>query len=170
MEDVTALMNEYRECVRHLWNTNFSEDATESEPDWDLCDEFNEIAALLFRTLVLRKLGLDDVNVRPAQYSPQEPFPFLRIEVDSGSEIMVNRGEGTGYWDDPFRRVEKGELDLRFIQFFDWQNLGFREFAFYRVRIVSSKKHQHLVGRDALLPVGTTLKVFHESVAENIHH
>jgi hypothetical protein len=153
MEDVTALIDGYRECVRHVWNTRFWKDA-EPQQDWDLRDEFNEIAARLFRALVLRKLGRDDRGVKPDHWAPREPLMFLRLEVDPRSEIMVNRVEETGYWDDPLRTVEKGQLDLRFLQFFDWSDLSFRDFAFYRVRIVGAEGHQHLLGRDALLPVG----------------
>jgi hypothetical protein len=81
---------------------------------------------------------------------------------------MVNRGKGTGYWDDPLRSVDKGEIDLRFVQFFDWSELGFREFQFYRGRIVGSEKHPHLVGRDALIPVATGVRVFHEHASETV--
>jgi hypothetical protein len=165
MTDVTAVLNAYRECVRHLWNTNFWRDAEPSN-DWDLQNAFDDVAAQLFRTLVLQKLG-HDAEVRPNYGAEQEPLSFLRLAVTSGqSGIMVNRGVGTGYWDDPLRLIGQGELDLRFIHFFDWWLLGFREFAFYRARIVASEKHPHLVGRDALLPVGTSIRVLEEGVAQ----
>jgi hypothetical protein len=78
---------------------------------------------------------------------------------------MVNRGLATGYWDDPLTCVEQGALDLRFIAFFDWWTLGFREFGLYRVRIVACKRHPRVVGRDALRPVGTAVKVLHDPAA-----
>jgi hypothetical protein len=56
--------------------------------------------------------------------------------------------------------IEPGDCDLRFIQFFDWWDLGFRDFAFYRVRIVDSLRYPLLVGRDALVPVTSSVKVF----------
>ena len=165
MTDVTAQLDIYRECVRHLWNTYFWRDA-EPSLDWDLQNAFDDVAALLFRTLVLQKIGHDS-NVRPDYWADREPMPFLRLEVANGhTTIMVNRGIGTGYWDDPVSIVATGELDLRFIQFFDWSLLGFREFELYRARIVGSEKYPHLVGRDALLPVGTSVKVYELRVAE----
>ena len=73
---------------------------------------------------------------------------------------MINRTGDSGYWDDPVTQLEKDDCELRFIQFFDWWDLGFRDFAFYRVRIVASPRYPHLVGRDALVPVTSSVKIF----------
>ena len=70
----------------------------------------------------------------------------------------------SGNWDDPVNRIESDALDLRFLQYFDWWALGFRDFAYYRVRILGSKPYPHLIGRDALLPVGPGVKVIHDVV------
>jgi hypothetical protein len=75
---------------------------------------------------------------------------------------MVNRTGTGGYWDDPVTDIEPDDCDLRFIQFFDWWDLGFRDFAFYRVRIVGSQRYPHLVGRDALVPVTSSVRMFCE--------
>jgi hypothetical protein len=75
---------------------------------------------------------------------------------------MVNRETTCGYWDHPLHFIEDGELDLRFLQFFDWWDLGFRDFEHYRVRIVGSERHPSLIGRDALVPVGSAIKVLHD--------
>jgi hypothetical protein len=40
---------------------------------------------------------------------------------------------------------------MRFINFFDFDVLGHRDFVYYRVRIVESKTHPELVGRDSLI-------------------
>jgi len=158
MDDVTALKDCYREAVRHLWNSSFRRQA-EAEQDWDLSDRFDDVAALLFQALVLRPLDRDDVEVLPDYRGEREPLPFLVLQVEPRSEIMVNRSQDSGYWDDPLRSVGRGELELQFSRFFDWQVLGFREFGLYRARIVGSEQHPHLVGRDALLPVGASVRV-----------
>jgi hypothetical protein len=161
MDDVTALMDGYRECVRHVWNTHFQRDA-ERDTDWDLRDEFNAVAATLFRALVLRKLGRRESVVQPDQISPRQPLSFLRVEVEPSSSIMVNRVADGGYWDHPLTFVAKGDLDLRFLRYFDWSDLAFRDFAFYRVRVIGSLKHPEVVGKDALLPVGTNVRLVSE--------
>lgn len=160
MEDVTALMNKYRECVRHLWNTQFWQPASQDQ-DWDERDAFEDIATALFREMVLARLGRDDVEVKPEYWSPQEPLPFLHVVTDPESEILVNRGKSGPYWDAPLRHVVKGELELRFIHYFDWGVLEFRDYAFYLTRIVGSEEHPEVVGRDALVPVVSAVKVYH---------
>jgi len=159
---VTPLMDGYRECARHIWNCYFSKDA-EPEQDWHLRDDFNTIAVGLFRSLVLRKLGREHVDVLPDHVIAREPLLFLRLDAPVGSVLHVNRSTEmtSGYWDDPVNRVEPDALDLRFLQYFDWWSLGFRDFAYYRVRIVASRPHPHLIGRDALLPVGQGVKVLY---------
>ena len=160
MTDLTARMHSYRECVRHIWNTQFV--GSEPRPDWDLRDQFCDAALILFQALVLRGLDVDDSELLADYRSDQGPLMFLRLEVEAGSTILVNRtGAGT-YWDDPVTRIEAGDCELRFIQFFDWSELDFRDFAFYRARIVGSSRHPHLVGRDALLPISSSVKIFHE--------
>jgi len=159
MNDVTPLMQSYRECVRHIWNSYFRAEA-EPRQDWDLRDRFYDAALILFRALVLHGLDVDDSRMLADYRGDQQPLTFLRLEVDSRSEIMVNRTGTSGYWDDPVTSIEHGDCDLRFIQFFDWWDLGFRDFAFYRVRIVASPRYPHLVGRDALVPVTSSVKMF----------
>lgn len=161
MHDVTALLDVYRECARHVWNAYFQAEAKATQ-DWDLRDRFLDVALLLFRSLVLAKVGREDIPLLPDYRGDQAPISVLRVVVELRSEVMVARSGAGGYWDDPVRTLEPGDCELRFIQFFDWDHLGVRDFAFYRVRIVASDRHPHLVGRDALLPVGASVKVLCE--------
>jgi hypothetical protein len=165
MDDVTPLMNAYRDCVRHLWNTYFQRDA-ESEQDWDLRDEFNAVAAQLFRALILWKVQREETEVQPDEQEPRAPLGFLHVVVEPRSEIMINRQTASGYWDYPMTVVEREDLDLRFLQYFDWDVLGFRDFAYYRVRIVGSTKYPQVVGKDALVPAGRHVNVYCEASAE----
>jgi hypothetical protein len=162
MNDVTGLMNDYRECVRHLWNTYCLKII--EEDDWDFRDRLNQIEVELFRNLVLYRLGREETVLKPAQWSPAEVLKFLQIEAENRSGILINReiAASSGYWDDPVNFFWRNELDLRFIHYFDWMSIGFRDFAYYRVRIVGSQKHPHLIGRDALVPVGPGIVVLHD--------
>ena len=107
------MMNDFQECVRHLWNTYFLRGVKGN--DWDLCDRFNDIEIELFRALVLRPLNREDAPLKPAHWMPQEPLSFLSLTVTNRSNIHINRGVDTGYWDDPVDAIWKEELDLRFI-------------------------------------------------------
>ena len=51
---------------------------------------------------------------------------------------------------------------MRFLHFFDWSLLEFPEFEFYRVRIAGSEHFPHLIGRDALVPVGQSVRILFE--------
>jgi hypothetical protein len=165
MKEVTDRMHSYRECVRHVWNTHFRMEG-ERQPDWDLRDQFCDAALILFQALVLRGLDIADSTLLADYRGDQEPLMFLRLEVEPVSTILVNRTGAGAYWDDPVTRIERGDCDLRFIQFFDWSDLDFRDFAFYRVRVVGSSRYPHLVGRDALLPVTSSVKVIYEHASQ----
>jgi hypothetical protein len=159
-QDVTVFFNDYRECVRHLWNMHFRQNA-EDDKDWDLSDLFDEVAAQLFHALVLRKVGRDHARLQPDFLCPKEPLMFFRLKFPCRSDLMVNRGENTGYWDDPLTVASGDDLDVRFVTFFDWSVLQFRDFAYYRARIVASPAHSHVVGRDILVRADTATTVLY---------
>lgn len=163
MDDVTARMDEFREAVRHLWNTHLRRLA-EPEQDWDIRDEFNSVAVTLFRVLVLRPLGREDWEYLPDQFADRKPLPFLRVVAKSASDLHINRETTSGYWDFPV--VDPGELDLHFLRFFDWWELGHRDFAYYRVRIAGSQNYPALVGKDALVRVGEGVQVLAEAAEQ----
>jgi len=159
MTDITDRMQNYRECVRHIWNTHFQVEAERCQ-DWDLRDDFCDAALILFRALVLQGLDIGETELLPDYRAEQQPLLFLRLVIETSSQVLINRTGASGYWDDPVTQLEKGDCELRFVQFFDWWDLGFRDFAFYRVRIVASPRYPHLVGRDALVPVTSSVKIF----------
>jgi hypothetical protein len=156
MEDATNFMNRYREACRLLWN-NFLRD-----PDADgrisLADErycdFRWMQTVLFTALVLREIGQDDIEVRFGTRG-QPPIDFLRVVATPRSAMLVNREpahSGSQYWDGSPTSVPS-EIDLRFIDYFDWDVVGYRDLAYYLTRIVGCREHPDIVGRDALLPV-----------------
>jgi hypothetical protein len=161
--DVTAAMQSFRECARHIWNAHFHIEAKRRQ-DWDLHEQFEEAALILFRALVLHGRDVGDPEALANYRGGPAPLMCLRLDVAGTSEILVNRTGTSGYWDDPVTRIEPGDLDLRFIWFFDWSDLDFRDFQYCRVRIVASARHPHLVGRDALLPVTDNVRMFCEPI------
>jgi len=146
MKDVTTIMERYRECVRHIWNTYLR--TGNSTPD-DKVNRFDRIKELLFSEIVLRELGKPNYRREDCQ----QELTFLRVvPVCEGVPIMVNRpsSDGNKYWDDPVDNAGP-DADLRFIDFFDWDQLGFMNLQFYHVKIFHFPKFPHLVGREALL-------------------
>ena len=158
MRDITQLVQRHRECSRHLWNTYFWPQA-ESEQDWDLRDQFEDVSAKLFSSLVLWPIERDSYEFRPAYLVPRREMPFIRVVPNGSCPILVNREVSSGYWDHPIEEVEEADVDMRFIHHFDWASYGHRDFEFFRVLIVSSISHPELNGRHALVrPLNVTVQ------------
>jgi hypothetical protein len=151
--EATQLVNAYRECARNLWNIYFRE-LLSPENQWDVADEYDEICVMLFSSLVLAPLGQYTAKKAHAYDKSPQPLPFLRVIPSSstGVTIHVNREVTcTGYWDYPFKIVKPSDAVLQFIDHFDFDCLGFRDFQYCRARIAASDHHPELIGRDALL-------------------
>jgi hypothetical protein len=72
--------------------------------------------------------------------------------AESGVPININREvKCTGYWDYHLNVIKPADAELRFIDYFDFDILGFRDLQYCRVRIVTSEKYPDIVGRDALI-------------------
>ena len=160
MRDITDLMNSYRECSRNLWNVYFSAKDYWSE---STC-AYGSIRKLLFQTLVLDELLYDDSLEPP-------PPPVLRI-VPRWSVILINRPseDGNGYWDQE-KDLAVGETDiqLEFVDYFDWSEYPLREFHFYRCKILKFPSHVEYEGRQALIEV-LNCRVFHDEEAESVQN
>lgn len=153
--DVTDLFHRYQECARHIWNASFLPSLSKAT-QWDTRDLFEDVCVLLFKALILMPLGHDDADKRPSYHRDKKCLHFLRIEpaASSGTPIRISREEGSERcWDHPYGYLRAGELDLRFVDFFDFDVLGQRQFEFYRARIVESTVDPALIGRDALVQV-----------------
>jgi len=153
MKDVTQLLNGYRECVRNLWNIHFI-NRTSLTSAWDLFEEYDDICSKLLAALVLDHVDRHTYTKARAYALSPEPLLFFRVvpTPKTGVPINISREKNnSGYWDYPITLVKPGDADMRFIDLFDFDLLGFRDFQYCRVRIVGSKANPDLVGHDALL-------------------
>jgi hypothetical protein len=149
MKNVTAIFDHYRISARSVWNTAFWPDP--DLRDWDFVEEFQSIERILFDALVLAKLDkaflADDIF--------RKPIPFLQVAPSSpSSPIMIQcpRPEAPrGYWDDPVDRVAAEKIEMHFLEFFDWNQLDYRDLQYYHVWIAKFDEQPHLVGREALI-------------------
>jgi hypothetical protein len=145
MRSVTHLVDRYREAARALWNNSL----WRVDVSFDTVDAFNEVSRLLFREIVLQEVGKADfVKGRT------EPFPFLRV-VPTGTRVplLVNRpsDDGNLYWDDPVNRIDPNDADLFLVDCYDWDPRGFRDLAYYQLRIGPFRAHPDCTGRLALM-------------------
>jgi hypothetical protein len=160
MKDITPLMNTYRECSRNLWNAYFSL----KEFSWDLHDEYEDIRKLLFEALVLNEL---DVCKECSEHDAVPPA-VLRVVPDATSvPILINRPRdgGGGYWDQEMDlRVGEADIQLAFLDYFDYSQYPVKDFQFYRCKILSFPSHAKYEGREALIEVSHA-KIFHDEQA-----
>ena len=97
-----------------------------------------------------------------------EPLPYLRVVPGNDVPIMISREDrASTYWDDPVNRAKGGEIDLRFVNFFDWDNYSDVDYQFYRVLIAGFPSQSHLVGREALLEVSHARVLYEADEAAN---
>src|SRR5437016_5214411 len=104
MQDVTSLMNSYRECSRNIWNTHFS-----GQEDWCRAETiYEQIRKLLFESLVLARLD----GIRSPDW---EPSATLKVVPIGSMPIWIRRStnERNVYWDqEPELRVVETEIKL----------------------------------------------------------
>ncbi len=83
----------------------------------------------------------------------------FKVEVEaSGASLAVNsvpRGEAFKVYGKPCLIVGPGEVDLRFVAFFDWDERGPREFKMLEVQITGMLEHPELVGSYALVDLSS---------------
>jgi len=151
--DITNLMNDYRECARNIWNA-FLLGKNISTDIWDKIEQFDKVCSILFNIMVLTPINYNSYQKALIGERYPEPLSFLRVSPISQTSvpIMVNREKKvSGYWDYPFNLTDKADIELRFIDFFDFDVQSFRDFEYYRVRVVDSSQDPAIIGRDALI-------------------
>ncbi|MBI3987913.1 MAG: hypothetical protein HY343_13395 [Lentisphaerae bacterium] len=148
--DITDQMDSFREAARHLWNVYFWRDA-ERDGSWNLRDAFSEVYVALFNSIVRFHLP-ESAPPIPHLWDPGKTV-LAQYQVVGNFDrlvLMINRDKpASGYWDHPTQYVLSSAVDLRLIALFDWDQLGFRDFRYFRVRIIKADDPD-LVDRDAL--------------------
>ncbi len=149
--DITNNITTFREAVRHLWNVYFRERA-ERDNDWDLRDEFSNVYVDLFNSLVKYDLPEDAPSISHLWNGDNKVLSEYHVKGKNEElVVMINRSiPAAGYWDHPVQQIKSEETDARLISFFDWNEIGFRDMRYLRIRIIASS-NKDIVGRDALV-------------------
>ncbi|HET9409442.1 MAG TPA: hypothetical protein VFO39_19525 [Candidatus Sulfotelmatobacter sp.] len=159
MRDITELMNTYRECSRNLWNLYFSRQSDTGAA----LDAFREIRNLLFDSIVVSELFYEG-----EPDSESIPPPVLKVVPDPSSAILVAQptepGQAT-YWDrEKDMVVGPNDVQLQFLDYFDFRQTGIVDFRFYRCKILRFPSRPDYEGREALIEA-LGGKVFHDEDA-----
>ena len=145
MKKVTGLFQQYKEATRHLRNTSF---VPESQSDWETVEAFDEISFFLFKHLVNVKLGIFEKDWERWGESLKE---FKLVASSAILPIMINRDGDSGYWDNPVDEVQKGDLEIAFTEYFDWDQFDLADFRYIKGKIQSSEKYPELIGYNVLI-------------------
>ncbi|HSI86800.1 MAG: hypothetical protein ACAI35_17445 [Candidatus Methylacidiphilales bacterium] len=149
--DLAQLMANYREASRHLWNAHFRPVLTSRNAPL-LLRKFKDIRIQLFDTLVLD--GMRTMLPILRHYNHLEAYIQITIRPSEACPILIGRMRGKdGYWDHPVDTTDGSDIYLRFLDYFDWDELGPRDMTYYKCEILDFPSQDHLRHHYALLLV-----------------
>lgn len=152
MKDCTELFAHFREIARVVWNLGFC-----ANPElrlWDVLELYREATARLFEALILLALGYQG-RIEEAD-SPGGVAEFLVRPRAAQTELLVdrNRPSKPGHvWGSPTLQLgpDSPQCQLRFVRFFDWDQLAPRDLRYLEVLIQEFDDKPELVGHHALV-------------------
>lgn len=153
-QECTELFLRYREVARLVWNLGLWPNVKLRE--FDSIDVYREAMARLFEAMVVLALGYqgriehDDSPGEIANFRVSANQSNVRLQVDKNRP-----GDSSHVWGDPivFINSQPEAYQLKFLRFFDWNELGLRDFRFLEVIIQRLNDRTDLVGRQALVKV-----------------
>ena len=152
--EVTHLFLHYREIARLVWNLGFR--AKPELVEWACERSYDEAMARLFEGMILRPLGLSE-RIQPT-FSPGNAVAFSVVTNRSGVELLVDKNpprEPGRLWGNPTIELGQQPYRLRFIAFFDWDQLAAREFRLLEVLIEQMSDRPDVIGRHALIELAS---------------
>lgn len=145
--DLDKLVNRFRLASRELFNHFFRvDDPYNNDEAWTQEEGCSEVESLLFQKLVLEPAELPVIPYGTVN-------PHIRVElkaVSTFAPIMLNRELDSGYWDYPLREVTR-EAKLAFVEFWDWDDLDYRDHRYVRVVIQDWASHPETIGKHAFI-------------------
>ncbi len=127
MKDITEIFCQYRECARHIWNQYF-------RFLQDGLDCFYNVQNELFDSLVLVQIGIfdwhrnSDEPLNRVLLAPNPNLESLQLYFDQSSDQIMHTYK--------VETISVSSLKLAFIDFFDWDEQGFRDFTFVRAMVL----------------------------------
>jgi len=150
MIDITEQMLEFKEAVRHTWNSYF---ANSNEPmSSETQEAFSDIERALLRVLVLAPHGMGDLA---DSYRLRVLSNVLIQPVYAPGEMPIQFGHkepnGNFVWDIETTLKVDEDTQFHFFDFFDWYPYGHVDLPFVRVRTPPQVDDQARGGRIALI-------------------
>lgn len=150
MKDITEQMLEFKEAIRHSWNSYFAKSSAPMSPD--IQEAFRSVELGLLNAIVLapldmsarvneyRKHPLPFIVIRPAQYLQE--LPLLVFEKQAGSDNSTVT---------PVTVVVGGQSAFEFFDYFDWYSYGHVDLPYVRASVASLQTRPGLQGSLVLI-------------------
>jgi len=150
MDDISDLMLEFKEAIRHSWNTYFA--PSRSPMSADIQEAFNNVEIGLFQAIVLSPLGIferaREYRKHPLSFIIVKPVSELReVPMQIGSRDAKNNIK----WGMPISIDAQSDMTLEFYDFFDWYSYGHIDLPYVRVRVRDLPGQNKLQGNIALI-------------------
>ena len=148
-KNITEIMLKFREAIRHSWNTYFL-GANEIMGPY-IEEARSAVEQGFFQGIVLNYYGLDKYPT--PQYRTTLPFIHI-IPSPLLTDFDIQVGEQKdGYfaWGSPVRIAVEKNIELEFIEFFDWDQFEQMNLSLVKVHIKRMDARPDLVGSYALL-------------------
>ena len=150
MQDITVTMLQFKEAIRHLWNTYF----LKSDPgSWlEMQEAYTLVEIGLFRAIVLVPLSAaelgDEYRRQPLSWLLVGPAASVReLPIQIGT---LREGGSTSYAEE-IALVVDDTIELEFCEFFEWDPYGYLDLPYVKVRIVKLPNLPSAEGSFALI-------------------
>ena len=124
MNELTLLMNEYRLCLRAIWNTFLA-----AKGGFDERDYFYNASIELFKAIVLFSLEEDrNIEILPAYRGDKKSFMPIRVIALNPEGVLVSKSGEFHDTQSLDSDIQLNKIDSRYIDLYDFNELFFREF------------------------------------------
>lgn len=152
-KNVTELFQNYRHCLRHIWNSFFWQHP--HLRSWDSLLVFERLKPHVFRALVQESLT-EDLS---SELVPSGNFEIVPNIPDNygnllATHVVVVKQEGGGRsWSDELPTLSSADATLRFVDVFDWLKMGYVDLRYYLAVIIDFPSRPDLKGYEVLIDV-----------------
>lgn len=148
MQDISREMLEFKEAIRHIWNTSFVTSESPMSPVVQAA--YNDIESALFRTLVLDLVGIQDERIRYRK----SPVSFVRV-VSHSQELPMQFGlkgaNGGIAWTALHRIIVPADMHLSFDSFFNWGWDSYIDLPYVKVFVEKLAGYSQYEGLSAII-------------------
>ena len=139
-------LKSFRLAAREIFNLFFrvSDPYNSTERAYAAYECFDDVQSVLFQGLITKPFGLP-----PIAYGYKQPAIFVDCSRLLNS-VMINRELNSGYWDHPMSAIPP-DARVCFVSYFDWDQLGYRDYAYVAAEIEECASHPELLRKRILI-------------------